>query len=650
MSTPPTTRIGIDTGGTFTDVVRDGPRGRHVVKVPSTPRDPALAFLQGLEEAGGGQNDAHVHHGTTVGTNTVLTRSGARTVFVTTAGFEDLLEIGRGQRDDLHGLRPSRRASLVERAHCVGVKERIGANGSVLLAPTQRELARVRRAVSRAKPEAVAVCLLHATRNAQNEQAVRDALLPLGVPVHVSSEVSADPREFERAESAVLDAYVAPVVGDYVTRLGELLEGETLTVMRSDGGRMTAGEVVRAPVRTLLSGPAAGVAAARELAASLRLPRVLSFDVGGTSTDVAWIDAGDLPLRPRLDVGPYRAGVPSVALETVGAGGGSAVWIDAGGALRVGPQSAGADPGPACYGNGGPLALTDAWLLLDRLPDALLAGAFPLDANAARDAAHALASEARLSLRALCEGAVRVAAATTARALRLASVAQGNDPRDAALVAFGGAGPMLACETAELLGIDTIVVPANPGTFAAQGTLVSPLRADVAQVVDRSDDRSLDRTQLVLAKRVRRELEDEGAKDVLLRAEVDARYAGQAFEVTVPLKGWRKGFHDAYAARYGFATPQREITVTRVRVRGEGWEDEHRAAVRRKRTEPPAWKRKPLSRRGRKIPALRRETLDAGHRVTGPVRIEELSGTTFVPTDWRCECLTDGTLRLRRLA
>ena len=629
--------VGVDTGGTFTDAVYEGPDGRRLAKVPSTPAAPAEGFLAALDAADA--RDARVRHGTTVGTNAVLTRGGARVVLVTTAGFEDLPWLGRGTRDDLHALAPERAAPLA--AASVGVRERVDARGKVVEPLAAAEVERVVARVARLRPAAVAVCLLHGVRHGGHERTLARALRRLDVPVFTSREAGADPREGERGATAVLHAYVAPAMRRYLEAVRSGLpraRRAALTVMRSDGGRMAVREVAAQPARTLLSGPAAGVAAAQDLARRHGIARALSFDVGGTSTDVAWIEDGEAPTRAELRVGVHAASVPSVGIETVGAGGGSLVWIDTGGALRVGPQSAGADPGPACYGRGGPFALTDAWLLRGRIPDALLAGAFPLDRAAAQQAARVLAAEAGMGVRALCDGAVRVAAAATARALRLASVAHGHDPRDAALVAFGGAGPVLAADTAERLGVRELWVPPSPGTFAAEGALRAPLCADAAEVVAGR------RAQLApvrkrLEARVRATLTREGAHGIRLAADVDARYAGQAFTVSVPLtKGWREAFHARHAARYGFATPERRVEVVRVRVHGQGRESPLDEA--------------PLGRapRTRVVDSRRalREKLVPGARVVGPARIDEHSGTTWVPGGWQADVRADGALRLRR--
>ena len=641
---PPALRIGVDTGGTFTDfLVEDGGRIRHL-KRPSTPDDPARAVLEGLASLGVTGRDsglAELCHGTTVGTNAVLTRGGARTALLMTAGFEDLLQFGRGTRAELYALAPDRETPLIPAMRCLGVRERVDVRGRVLEALAPAETERLAKRLLRAGVESVAVCLLHAPRRAAHERALARGLRRAGLRVSLSSAVCTDPREVERARTAVLDAYVAPVVGAYVRRLERGVPRGSLTVLRSDGGRMTPAAVRAAPVRTLLSGPAAGVAAARALAQAHGIPSALSFDVGGTSTDVAWIPDGTLPLGETLRVGPFEASVPSVDILTVGAGGGSLVRLDAGGALCVGPESAGADPGPACYGRGGPLALTDALLLLGRLPVSLLAGGFDLDPGAARARARPLAAQAGLGLTAFCRGVEQVAAVATARTLREVAARAGADPRGAALIAFGGAGPTLACRTAESLGVTRVIVPEAPGLFAAAGALHAPLRADAAALAPLGGSASaLTRLAQRLRRQVERALQAQGASWHACIAEVEARYAGQAFCVHVPLSGWRAAFHDAHARVHGFSDPTRPVECVRVHVRGEGG----------RRTQPTR-----RARRARRAPlqaapgrVVSRGDLRASRRLRGPLRIDELTATTYVACGWSVGVLPGGALEMRR--
>jgi N-methylhydantoinase A len=643
--------LGIDTGGTFTDVVAPGPGGLAAWKVPSTPWDPARAVLAAIEAVGGLPPDGRVHHGTTVATNTVLTRTGARTALVATEGFEDVLHLGRGHRLDLHDLAPHRIPPLVERRDVHGLRERTGPRGEVRRRLASADLEHLCAAILRSGAETVAVCLLHATVSGANEDRVASRLRRAGLPVHVSHRVTADAREAERAEATVLDAYVGPRMRAYVARVAAALPSGALSVLRSDGTRMAALGVEREPGRTLLSGPAAGVAAAHALGRRLELARLLSFDVGGTSTDVAWVEGEVLPVTTGLTLAGFAMGVPSLDVHSVGAGGGSVVALDAGGALRVGPESAGADPGPACYGRGGPFTVTDAHLLLGRLPPALLDGTFPLDAGAARAAAERLARRAGVTPRAVAEGAVAVAEVATARALRVASAAAGRDPRGAALLAFGGAGGLLGARVAAQLGLAEVVVPWSPGTFAAQGARAAPRAADVSTAVH---------GMAIHLERAARRLADESAALLLaggdepasIHLEVDARYVGQGAEIVVPFSGdWRAAFHEAHRWRRGWADPARSVEAVRLRARAVGppGATESAAGVGGPAGDPD----RPTAAAGTftglagDVPWWRRADLPRGAELSGPGVVVEDGATTWVPPGTRLRAEADGTLRLR---
>ena len=635
-------QVGIDTGGTFTDVVRRLPDGTlDVAKVPSTPADPSEAFAAALRSVASDSAICDVRHGTTVGTNAVLTRRGAPVALVTNAGFEGMLSVGRGERASLHSLRATRESPLVAPRRVLGIAVRRDVRGRRLcpLDPEALELLSAR--VRRTGAKAVAVALLHAARYGADERRVARVLRRTGLPVSCSSALSADHREVERALTAVLDAFVAPVIGAYVQRVQDAMPSfvRSLHVCRSDGGRMNVDAVRASPVRTLLSGPAAGTAAAAGWARTLELERAVSFDMGGTSTDVAWIEAGEPRVRPELRVGPWRAGVSSIAIETVGAGGGSVVSLDAGGALRVGPESAGADPGPAAYGRGGPFTLTDAWVARGNVPDTLAGGTVSLDRGASVAQAARLAERAGMSRARFLDGAIRVAATTTAGAIRAASATQGHDPRGASLIAFGGAGPMLACESAAVLGMREVIVPPHPGALAAAGTLVAPLRADAeAACAPEASWDALARTRDALRADVRKTLARQGGRAPRFETEIEACYVGQAFALTVPFdRRWRQRFVAAHRARYGFAQDG-AVESVRLRVRG------------RARDRGPAPGDVAASRRVRKrtlrVGAIERSALRRGDRLVGPLRIDEPTATTWVPSGWRATLDPSTCLRL----
>lgn len=642
----PTHPIGVDTGGTFTDFVRATPQGLEVGKRLSTPEDPARAVLAGLEDVASGMRPLDVRHGTTVGTNAVLTRSGARVAFLITEGFEDLLHLGDGTRDDLHALHPSRVPPLVPRDACFAVEERVGADGSVVRPLTEKHLRTLRRKVLAFRAEAVVICLLHAAHHPAHERRVAEAFERDMVVVRASHAVCDEPRELPRAETAVLDAFITPRMQAYLDRLEKALPQGALSIMRSDAGRMDAPAAAASAARTLLSGPAAGVSAACDLARRHGLERVLTFDVGGTSTDVAFIEGGEPTLRGTVRLGAHEAWVPGLAIETLGAGGGSIVSLDGAGALRVGPGSAGADPGPACYGRGGPFCLSDAWLLLGRLPAALVRGAVPLDVRAARDAARPLAHAAGCSVRVLCDGVNEVAAAATARALRRVTTREGQPLDEAVLMAFGGGGPTLACSAAAHLGLRRVFVPPHPGAVAALGALTAPWRADARALAPESADPS-DVTAVFrrLDAHVRQALRARGRGRIRVWRDVEARYRGQSFEVRLPASGWRRAFHEAHARRYGFARPESPVELVRLHVRGvrgqldiAAGDATARSAVRTKRPR----------RTKDGVAILERRRLEPGDRVHGPARLDERTSTTWVAAGWRADVRPGGALELTR--
>jgi N-methylhydantoinase A len=605
--------VGIDTGGTFTDFTT----GERVLKVRSTPRDPAQAFLDGLRALGLG-GPLRLVHGTTVGTNALLTKRYARTAFVTTEGVEDLLEIGRQDRRDLYAILPRRHDPLVAREDRFGVRERLRADGSV---DTPLEPGDLVERVRASGAEAVAVCLLHAYRNPAHERAVGAALAALGLPVSLSHAVANEFREFERAATTVANAALMPVLGPYLRRLERELSLHSLEVLQSNGGTATAAEAADLPVRTILSGPAGGVVATADLLRRHGVAEGVSFDMGGTSTDVALIRGGMGGVLPefRLEGLPLR--VPVLDVHTVGAGGGSLARIDALGALRVGPESAGADPGPACYGAGDRPTVTDAHVVLGNLAEEdLLAGTLRLDAARARRAVGDLA-----------EGILRVADATMERALRAVTVRRGVDPRPCTLVAFGGAGPLHACALADALGMRDILVPRDPGAFSAHGMRSADRRRDFV------------RTVLLDAREVAGRLEEffsplrhPAALEVRT---ADARYKGQSHEIAVTADGRLiDSFHAAHERAFGYCDRTRAVEVTNLRL----------AAI------DPAPRRAPLPPRPPSPPARRgparmpRARLEGA--VRGPTVLTELTATTVVAPGWQARALADGTLHLTRCA
>ena len=523
--------LGVDVGGTFTDaVVLDG--GTITTAKVLSAADQEESVIAAAHEAGA-HEVGRFAHGTTVATNALLERKGARTAFVTNAGFEHLLHLRRQARAHLYRPCQAWDEPLVPLERCHGVEGRMGPSG---------ELSQLRlESLPELDAEAVAICLLHAYRDAKHERGVAAEVRRRLPDAHVvaSHEVAPEFREYERASTTAADAYLGPVVSRYLRALAAASAEAGLPeplVMRSSGGVATPAEAAEHPATILVSGPAAGVVGAAHLAALAGVEDAIAFDMGGTSTDVCLIKGGRAERTSERAIGGLPIRVPTVDLHTVGAGGGSIVWRDAGGALRVGPQSAGANPGPTCYGRGGTApTVTDANLLAGRLPDGL-AGGVMLDSDAAARALGAIDPR----------DVIDVVNAEMLRALRVVSVERGHDPADFALVAFGGAGPLHACELAADIGISTVIVPEVAGVLSALGLVASDERRDQVRsyVVPLAD-----------------------AGELPVNGEADLRYAGQSFELTVPLQGdLATAFHRAHAEQYGFAEPEREVELVAVRT------------------------------------------------------------------------------------
>lgn len=572
-------RIGVDTGGTFTDLVMLGPAGVSVHKVKSTPDDPSRAILTGIEEIAGRTDAADVVHGSTVATNAVLERKGARVALVATAGFEDVVRIGRQTRRELYNLMQEDRRPLVEPGLTFGLTERVGADGAVLRAPDVAAATALASTLRDAGVSAVAVCFLHSYRNPSHEQEIAGVFEAAGLSVSASYRILREYREYERWSTTIVNAYVTPLVASYLGALEERLHGCRLSIMQSNGGSISAGTAKAAAVSTILSGPAAGVVGARAVADIAGYPRVITFDMGGTSTDVSLVD-GSISTTTESTVGDFPIRLPVIDIHTVGAGGGSIAYIDSGGALRVGPRSAGADPGPVCYGKGTALTVTDANLLLGRLdPEYFLGGRMALDAPGARAAAVSMAAQLGVSVSALAEGIVRVANANMERAIRVVSVQRGFDPREFALLAFGGAGGMHACEIADKLDIRTVIVPRYAGVLSALGMLVADVTKDYSLTVLRREcDGSLEQLTALFAPMLAQAEADLAAEGFAagpgashLRALLDVRYVGQSYEITVPCTArYRDEFDSQHARRYGYSNPKRLIEVVNLRVTATG--------------------------------------------------------------------------------
>ena len=544
-------------------------RALVVLKLPSTPSAPERAVLEGLGKLGASRA-TRVRHGSTVATNTLLERKGARVSLVTTRGFEDLLEIGRQDRPDLYALGPRRIEPLVPAERRIGVAERMGPSGQVWQALGRGETARLAAAVKRTRAQAVAVGLLHAYGNPEHERRVAKALDVLGVPVTCSSEVCPEIREYERLSTTVLNAYLIPRVRTYLEGLARGTRTR-LEIVLSHGGTAPPRLAAREPVRQLLSGPAAGLKAARDVASACGFRRALTLDVGGTSTDCAFV-TGTLPRRRSREVAGFPVQLPVLDVHTVGAGGGSIAHIDAGRLLRVGPESAGADPGPACYGRGGPPTVTDAMVLLGLIPEDRLAGTLRLERSRS---GQVLARLGRglggTSREATAEAVLRIAEARMAAALRRISVERGHDPRGAALVAFGGAGGLHACSLAQTLECEAVLFPRHAGVLSALGALTGGARREKSRSVllDIEDHDALRRSLAELEESVREEFPPSAHDHLELEHWAELRYLGQSHELSLPAgPGLAARFHRDHERHFGFCDPALPIEVVTLEVRG----------------------------------------------------------------------------------
>ncbi|MGA2966742.1 MAG: hydantoinase/oxoprolinase family protein [Terriglobales bacterium] len=678
-------RIAIDTGGTFTDCVWIEDGALKTLKVFSTPDDPSRAIGAALRKIhGAGRPTGGVAltllHGTTVGTNALLQRKGARVALITTSGFEDVVEIGRQARPRLYDFFFDRVAPLVSRGMRFGVKERTDCEGRVLERPSDAELARLREAVRRADPDAIAISLLFSFANEENEAAVAEAVAELGKPLSVSHRILPEFREYERTSTVVMNANLQPLMQSYMERLAERVKeagdgfaaalpglerrevsflsrgtrAPRIFVMQSSGGITALGAAAREPVRTVLSGPAGGLVGAAAMAAQSGLRNIISFDMGGTSTDVAAVQ-GEVRTGGQSEVAGLPVGVPMLGIHTVGAGGGSLARFDAGGALRVGPESAGADPGPICYGRGTEPTVTDANLLMGRLrPNRFLGGEFTLDAERARRITSEWLKKqgSHLSREQFSAGVVRVVNANMERALRVVSIERGYDPREFALVAFGGAGGLHACELADALAIPTVMIPARPGALSAFGILVSDVVRDCSRTLlwrfaggvgQAAPQAKLQREFRKLKAAAEREFHAEGWCGALhYERSLDLRYRGQGYELNVPAtENVVAQFHDEHQRRYGYHHAGREIELVtlrlRARLRTKHPEARSKTAPR-KTTLKQSARVTPVERASVVFldktlitPVFERGDLVIGRAMKGSAVITEYSATTVIP-------------------
>lgn len=645
-------RVGVDTGGTFTDFVFEQDGQFQLFKLPSTPSDPSLAIREGLDricvKIPVELADIEVVHGTTVGTNALLQRRGAKTALITTKGFEDVLVIGRQARPELYNLNAVKPPSLVTDDLRVGVAERVVASGEVLQALDETTLSELVEKLKRAGVESVAVSLLFSFLHPQHEQEIAKAIEPLGVPVSISSRILPEYREYERTSTVVINAYLQPLMGRYLKRLQSNFG---LRVMQSSGGSISAEMAAVEPVRTILSGPSGGVVGALRAAHAAGLPNIITFDMGGTSTDVALCDSGAIRTTNEATVAGLPVAVSVMDIHTVGAGGGSIARVDEGGSLRVGPESAGADPGPACYGRSLLPTVTDAHVVLGHFGGGgLLGGEFKLDASRAHEAMRLLAAEIskasgkRCSVVAAAEGVLSVANTNMERALRHISVERGHDPRQFALLPFGGAGGLHAVELARALRVPLVIAPQAPGALSAVGVMVADVIKDQSRTVMFRNERSqIARLQKVFAEMEREAtavLRSEGFARAQQRHErsLAMRYRGQSFELEIrqTTSDIAASFHRAHRERYGYAQEASEIEIVSARVRSFGLVPKlpvKRIASSRGVARPHENVTAYFGGRKLSVGVYRRDELRGGVKLKTPCIVTEYSATMLVPAD-----------------
>ncbi len=648
-TSPPATVLGVDIGGTFTDfvLVKDGKITIH--KRLTTASDPSEALLAGVEHLSLSPT-ASIVHGSTIATNALLERRGARTALIATRGFADLIEIGRQNRPDIYALVPQKPVPLVPSELRFEVDERVTADATPLIPLDPATLPALVEQIEALNVESVAVSLLFSFLYPTHEQMIGDALRDRFF-VSLSSEVLPEYREYERTSTTVINAYVAPLVARYLAHVEAGLEGQRLHIMQSNGGVISAATARKEAARTALSGPAGGAVGAFHVAYIAGLDQIISFDMGGTSTDVALFPGRIIRTR-EATIGGLPLCLPVVDIHTVGAGGGSIARVDAGGALQVGPESAGADPGPACYGQGEHPTTSDANLLLGRLsPDHFLGGTMRLYPDRAHEVLTRLAEDMQIpSPEHAAWGIVRVANATMERAIRKISIERGYDPRAFTLVPFGGAGPLHACALAEALRIPRILVPRAPGVLSALGMTIADLAKDYSQTImagqEVLNDRALDTIFEPLEDRAHRDLLAEGIEPHNIRLEraLDMRYRGQSHELTVTRptdSNWARAFHLAHEQRYGHSREAEPLEVVNARLRAVGIGPKPELDTLPTGGQEPTqahlgqeavW----FSPEGPQATALyTRDRLLAGNILIGPAIVFQLDATTVIAPGWQ---------------
>ncbi|BAT71575.1 N-methylhydantoinase A [Thermosulfidibacter takaii ABI70S6] len=639
--------LGIDTGGTFTDLVLYENGNFNVFKVPSTPHNPAEAVLRGIKHLKA--EDAIIIHGSTVATNTVLERKGAKVALITNKGIEDVIEIQRQNRRNIYDLCYKKPKPLVPRSLRFGISGRINSFGEEIEKLDTEEIENLAKKL-KGKIDVVAISFLFCFLNNSHELTAKKIFEEKGIQSFVSHEILPVFREYERTSCVVLNAYVAPKMEKYLRTLNNSLANTNISIMQSNGGSISVDQAARQPVHTILSGPAGGVVAAKFIGETAGYTNLITLDMGGTSTDVSLIHKGNFQITSEYEIDGLPVGVPVIDIHTIGAGGGSIARLDEGGALKVGPESAGADPGPVCYGKGTQITVCDAHMFLGRLlPELFLSGQMKVYPERIPKYLNPLAKKAKMDPEELAQGIITVANSNMERAIRVVSLERGYDPRDYVLFVFGGTAALHAAMLAKSLNIPKVIIPPNPGVLSAFGMLLSDTVKDyvlTVMQVEPSYEKLLEQF-LPLIRKAREEMEKEGFNNTVLFRTLQCRLKGQSYEIEIPFsESYRQNFKETYNRLYHWYPEDKEIEVVNIVVRAVG--------KRKKPTLPKIQKRKgnlSLEALYRKVPTpvYLREKLLANDTIDGPAIIVEYSSTCYVPEGFEAVVDQWGNLILEQM-
>ena len=643
-------RIGIDTGGTFTDFVFFIDGQLTVKKIPSTPKNPSGSILSGIKDhLLASSHPPFIIHGTTVATNALLERKGGHISLITTKGFEDILFIGRQNRNNLYSLEGEQRQPLLPRQRCFGISERTNAAGEVEKPIPIDALEKILDKIISSKTEAIAVSLINSYANASNELIIKKAIKKRNLLFSISSEILPEHREYERTSITAVNAYLIPILNRYLSNLEKNLNHANLKIMQSNEGYISPAIAKSEPIRTSLSGPAGGVVAAFHLGKTSRTPNLISFDMGGTSSDVSLID-GQIRRTNESSIGDFPIRMPIIDIHSVGAGGGSIAYLDRGGSLKVGPQSAGAQPGPACYGLGEEATVTDANLVCGRLvPDFFLGGKMNIYPERSRNAIKKIANAIGKTIESTAEGIIEIANSTMEKAIRVISIERGFDPRKFTLCSFGGAGGMHAVDVASRLSMSKVIVPKNAGVFSAVGLLLADSIKDYSKSVIRLADKTKkEELKGLFSKLIKKSILDmkkEGFFDhqIKIFPTLDLRYLGQSYEISIPYKenlSFDSAFHFAHQKLYSYSHPNRPVEIVNIRIKAVGTSEKIRFKEHPPQSPNPqdalfGEQEFIYGQKTYKSKIYKRSLLRAGNTVPGPALIVDDESTTLLPPGWR---------------